>query len=91
MRRQILKGQHIARREAYHRVWIRSSGQFAEGAEHGQQLFGGAVIGHHQHQRTLDRAAQQDNDQRLGRCRQSSDTDPPRALPQMGGGTREGR
>ena len=54
-------------------------------------FFGGAVVGHHQQKRTLDRASQQNNDQSLGRRRQSSDTHPSRALPQMGGGTLESR
>ena len=45
----------------------------------------------HPHKRALDCTPQQNNDQSFGRRRQSSDTHPPRALPQMGGGTREAR
>ena len=91
MRRKILKRQHVASRKAYHRVRIRSSSQFAKRAQHRQQIFGGAIVSYNQHERTLNRAPQQNNDQRLGRRGQSGDTNPPRAFPQMGGGTREGR
>jgi hypothetical protein len=53
MRRQILERKDIARRKADDRVGIGGAGQFAESAQHRQQLFGSAVVGHHQHKRTL--------------------------------------
>ena len=57
--------------------------------EHGDEIFGGAVVVDDDNQRPFGGPAQQDQQQGFGGGRQSGDTNPPRALFQVGGDTRE--
>ena len=91
MRREILEGEHIARGKADDGVGIGSSGEFGKGGEDREEVFGGAVVGYDENEGTLQAALQQNDDKGFGGGGEPSDTDPPRALAQMGGRTPEGR
>ena len=45
MRRQILEREHVAGGKADDSVGIDGTGEFAEGAQDREQIFGGAVVG----------------------------------------------
>ena len=51
MRREIFKGKHIPRRKVGHRIRRGRAGHLAEALQQGQQLFGRAIVAHHQQQR----------------------------------------
>jgi len=56
MRRQILEGKYIARRQVDDRVWIRRSRKLAERAQY-RINSSAAVVGHHQHKRAPQQCA----------------------------------
>ena len=89
MRRQILEGQHVVVGQATTDSGSAAAGQFAKGLQHRDQVFRGAVVGDHDNQRAPGGLLQQDQKQSFGGGDQSRDTNPPRALFQMGGHTRE--
>ncbi len=60
MRGKILKGQHVVVGKRDHGIRIGGPGELAEGLQHRNQVFGGAVIGDHDDQRAPGRLLQQD-------------------------------
>ena len=88
--RQILKRQNIARGKADDGVRIGSAAQLVERLQHGDELFGGVIVGNDHNQRPAGGLLQQDQQQSLGGRSKSGDTNTPRALFQMGGHTRKG-
>ena len=88
--RQILKGQHVARGQRDHGIRIASAGEFTEAAQHRDEVFNGAVVADHENQGPLGGALKKREQQGFGGRCDSGHTNPPRALFQMGGRTREG-
>ena len=90
MRREILIGEHIARRERDDGVGIAGGGEFAEAAKNGNKVFDGAVVVDHKDQRTPGCALKQHEQQGFRGGDEAGDTNAPRALLEVGGYTREG-
>ena len=91
MRREILEGQDVVVRKRDDGVGIGCPGQLAKGLQHGNHFIGGTIIRDHDNERTRSRLLQQDQKQGFCGGNQSGDTNPPRALLEMGGHTRKGR
>ena len=91
MRGQILEGQHVVVGKGDHGFGIGGPGQFTKSLQHRNQVFRRAIVGDHDNQRAPGRLLQQDQKQSFCGRDQSGDTNPPRALFQMGGHTRKGR
>ena len=72
-------------------VRIGGPGQLAKGLQQRDQFFGRMIIGHNHNKRASRGLLQQDQKQSFCGGNQSGDTNPPRALLQMGGHTRKGR
>ncbi len=89
MRRKVLEGQHVTGGQCDDRFRIAGRGKFAESAQHRDEIFHGAVVIDDEDQRPLDGAAQKHEQQRFRSGREPGDTNPPRALFQMGGYTQE--
>ncbi len=90
MGRQILEWEHVAGRERDYVLGIAGGGEFAEALQQGNEIFDGAVVVDDQEQRAVGGVAQQHEEQGFRGGSESGDTYPPRALPQVGGNTREG-
>ena len=90
MRRKILKRQHVASRQGDDRFGIAGARQFAEALQHGDEILDGAVVIDDNDERTVGISPQKYQQQSFCRWGESGDTNAPRALPQMGGNTREG-
>src|SRR5215467_7949467 len=89
MRRQVLKGKNVACGKRDNARWINGPSQFAESLQQGDELVSGTIIRNHQDQRPINVSLQQNQQQSLSCGRQSSNTNPPRALFQMEGCTRK--
>ena len=59
MRREVLKGQHVIRRQLHHACRIGHAGQLAKGSQHRQHLIRRAIVGHQHSQRLAQRSMQQ--------------------------------
>ena len=90
MRREVLKGQHVAGGQGDHGLGIAGSGEFAEPAEEGGEIFDGAIVVYDDDERTLGAPPPEHEQQGFGGRSEAGNTCPPRALPQVGGYTREG-
>ena len=90
MRGEILERKHVAGGEGNDTFGIAGAGEFAEAAEYGHEIFDGAVVVHNDDERAVGVAAQKHEQQGFCRGGKSGDTNAPRALPQVGGNTREG-
>jgi hypothetical protein len=85
-----LEREHIAGGEGDYPFGIAGGGEFAEAAEDGDEIFDGPVVIDDDDQRAVGVAAQKHEQQSFCRGREAGDTNAPRALPQVGGYTREG-
>ena len=90
MGRKILEWQHVARRKSDDSLRITGAGEFAESAQNRNEIFNRAIVVYDDDERTVGVAPQEHEQQGSGRGRESGDTNAPRALPQVGGNTREG-
>src|SRR5580692_7175558 len=90
MRGKILEGEHVAGGEGDYAFGIAGGGEFAESAKHGDEIFDGAVVVDDDDEGAVCVAAQKHEQQGFCRGRESGDTNAPRALPEVGGNTREG-
>ena len=90
VRREILEWQNVAGREGDDGVGIDGAGEFGEGGDDGQKVFGGAIVGDDDDERALGAALEENSDEGFGGGVEARDTNPPRALAQMGGRTPEG-
>ena len=90
MRREILEGEHVAGGEGDDGFGIAGGGEFAEAAEDGNEVFDGAVVVDDEDERTLGGALKQHEQQGFRGGSEAGDTNPPRALLEVGGYTREG-
>src|ERR1700681_2325334 len=90
MRREILERKHVAGRQSDNCLGIAGAGEVAEAAQHRDEILNRPIVVDNDDERAVGVAAQQHEQQGFCRGRQSGDTNAPRALPQMGGYTREG-
>jgi len=90
MRRETLEWEYVARWKRDDRVGISGSGEFAESAEDGDKILDGPIVIRDENERAIGTAAQEHEQQGFRRRREAGDTNPPRALPKVGGYTREG-
>src|SRR5579859_4244683 len=90
MRRKILEREHVAGREGNDSFGIAGAGEFAEPAENGYKIFDGAVVVDYDDDGAVGMTAQKHEQQGFCGGREAGDTDAPRALPEVGGNTREG-
>ena len=90
MRRKILKWQHVASGQRNHRFGIAGARQLAEALQYGNEILDPAIVIDHNDQRTVCISPQKYQQQRFCRWGEPRNTNAPRALPQMGGNTREG-
>ena len=90
MGRKILEWQHVSSRKSDDRLGIAGAGEFAEATQHGNEILDRAIVIDYNDQWPVGIAAQKHEQQGLGGGRKSGDTNTPRALPQVGGNTREG-
>jgi hypothetical protein len=90
MRGKILEREHIAGGKGDYGVGIAGGGEFAESAEDGDEIFDGAVVVDDEDERAVGVAAQKHEQQGFCGGGESGDTNASRALPQVGGYTREG-
>ena len=87
---QILEGEHVVVGKRDHGFGISSSGKLTKSLQHRDQVFGRTIIRDHDNQRAPRRLLQHDQKQSFCGGNQSRDTNPPRALLEMGGDTRKG-
>src|SRR5271170_3609443 len=87
---KILEGEDVAGGKGNYGIRIAGGGEFAEALQDGDEIFDGTVVVDDDDQGTVGAAAQEDEQQGFGGGRESGDTNAPRALPQVGGYTREG-
>jgi hypothetical protein len=90
MRRKILERKHVARRQGDYGLGIAGTGELAESAHDWDEILDGAVVVDHDNERAVGVSPQKHEQQGFRRGGQSRDTNTPRALPQVGGYTREG-
>ena len=90
MRGKILKREHVAGRERDDALGIACAGKFAEAAKDGNEVLDCAVVVDDEDEGTVGISPQKHEQQGFRRGRKSGHTNAPRALPQVGGNTREG-
>src|SRR5438477_13194726 len=90
MGRKILEREYVAGRKGNHGFRIAGAGQFAEAAQHRDEILDRAVVVDYDNERTVGVPAQEHEQQGSCSGRESGDTNASRALPQVGGYTREG-
>src|SRR5262249_51794394 len=86
-----LEGQNITSRKRDHRAGIGTADQLAKSLHYGKKFLCRFVIWDNYDGGALGSPLQQNQEQVLCRGGESGDTDPPRALFQVGGYTVEGR
>ncbi len=90
MGRKILEWQHISSGKSDDALGIAGTGEFAEATQNRNEIFKRAIVIHNNNQWPVGIAPQKHEQQGLGCGRKSGNTNTPRALPQVGGNTREG-
>ena len=90
MRRKILERKHVAGRKRDDILGIASARKFAKTAQHGNEILDSSIIVDDEDEWAVGMPAQKHEQQGFCRRQQSGDTNAPRALPQVGGNTREG-
>jgi len=90
MRREILEGEYVTRRERDDGFRIAGGGEFTEAANDGNKVFDGTVIVHDKDKGTSGGALEKHKEQGFCGGSEARDTNTPRALLEVGGYTREG-
>jgi hypothetical protein len=88
--REILEGKHVARGKGYDGVRVAGGGEFAEAAKDRDKVFYGAVVVDYKDQGASGGSLEKHEQQGFCSGGEAGDTNPPRALLEVGGYTREG-
>jgi hypothetical protein len=90
MRRQILEGEDVAGGHGDDGLGVSGGGEFAEALQNRDKIFNGAVVIDYEDEWAVSGAAEEHEQQGFGGRGESGDTNSPRALPEVGGYTRDG-